>query len=160
MAYHDDLIQQAIFLSELNRRPAEPKQVDLRRAVSAAYYGLFHLLTREAAQNWKHQRQRDRFSRMFEHGRMKRVAESRLNARSLPVDHADRAITDDLRLIADSFLKLQQARHTADYDNSLVWSRTEVWEMIILAQEAMAAWAKVRETEIAQNYLLDLIATR
>ena len=48
MAYHDDLIQHAIFLSELNL-PDEPKQVDLRRAVSAAYYGLFHLLTTEAA---------------------------------------------------------------------------------------------------------------
>src|SRR6266851_1438899 len=29
MAYHDDLIKHAIFLSELNR-PHEPKQVDLR----------------------------------------------------------------------------------------------------------------------------------
>ena len=56
MAYHDDLIQHAVFLSELNL-PHEPKQVDLRRAVSAAYYGLFHLLTMEAAQNWKHQSQ-------------------------------------------------------------------------------------------------------
>jgi len=70
MAYHDDLIQHAIFLSELNL-PDEPKQVDLRRAVSAAYYGLFHLLTAEAAQNWKHQGHRDRFARMFDHGRMK-----------------------------------------------------------------------------------------
>lgn len=32
--------------------PTEPKQVDLRRAVSAAYYVLFHLLTTEAALNW------------------------------------------------------------------------------------------------------------
>ena len=52
MAYHHDLIQHAIFLSDLNM-PNEPKQVDLRRAASAAYYGVFHLLTTEAAQNWK-----------------------------------------------------------------------------------------------------------
>src|SRR5579864_5721243 len=75
MAYHDELIQHAIFLSELNR-PHEPRQVDLRRAVSAAYYGLFHLLTTEAAQNWKHQNQRDRFARMFDHGRMKTCSSS------------------------------------------------------------------------------------
>jgi hypothetical protein len=62
MAYQDDLIQHAIFLSELNISH-EPKQVDLRRAVSAAYYGLFHLLTTEAAQNWKHEGQRDRFAK-------------------------------------------------------------------------------------------------
>jgi hypothetical protein len=50
MAYHDDPIAHAIFLSELNL-PDDPNQVDLRRAVSAAYYALFHLLTTEAAQN-------------------------------------------------------------------------------------------------------------
>jgi len=50
MHYHNDLIQHAIFLSELEL-PKDPKQVDLRRAVSAAYYAVFHLLTTEAAQN-------------------------------------------------------------------------------------------------------------
>ena len=50
MAYHDDPIAHAIFLSELNL-PDDPNQVDRRRAVSTAYYALFHLLTTEAAQN-------------------------------------------------------------------------------------------------------------
>ncbi len=50
MAYHDDLIEHAIFLSGLNlpdvpNLPDDPKQVDLRRAVSATYYALFHLLS-------------------------------------------------------------------------------------------------------------------
>ena len=67
MAYHDDPIAHAIFLSELNL-PDDPNQVDLRRAVSAAYYALFHLLTTEAAKNWKHQSQRNRFAGMFDHG--------------------------------------------------------------------------------------------
>jgi hypothetical protein len=118
MAYHDDLIQQAIFLSELNL-PHEPKQVDLRRAVSAAYYGLFHLLTTEAAANWKHQNQRGRFARMFDHGRMK-TCSSRVSSRSLPLDPTAIPIATDLKIAADSFVKLQQARHTADYDNSKV----------------------------------------
>lgn len=76
MAYCDDLIEHAIFLSSLNlpddvNLPDDPKQVHLRCAVSAAHYALFHLLTMEAAQNWKHERQRNRFARMFDHGRMK-----------------------------------------------------------------------------------------
>lgn len=155
MAYHEDLLQQAIFLSELNPRPAEAKQVDLRRAVSAAYYGLFHLLTTEAAQNWRHGSQRHRFARMFEHGKMK-ASSARLSSRPIPVDPT----AQDLRLVADSFVKLQQARHTADYDNSQVWSRSEVWDMIVMAEEATAAWSRIRATDSAQNYLLDLIATR
>jgi uncharacterized protein (UPF0332 family) len=158
MAYHHDLIQHAVFLSELNL-PHEPKQVDLRRAVSAAYYGLFHLLTTEAAQNWKHQNQRDRFARMFDHGRMK-TCSSRVSSRPLSVDTAEVIIATALKLVADSFVKLQQARHSADYDNSKVWSRTQVREMIAQAEDAMAAWSNIRETEIAQDYLLDLMGTR
>jgi uncharacterized protein (UPF0332 family) len=158
MAYHDDLIHQAIFLSELDL-PQEPKQVNLRRAVSAAYYGLFHLLTTEAARNWKHERQRDRFARMFEHGRMK-ASSSRISSRPLPVDPAEIPIATDLKLVADSFVKLQQARHTADYDNTKVWSRTQVWDFIVDAEDAMTAWSNIREKQMAQDYLLDLLGTR
>lgn len=158
MAYHDDLIQHAIFLSELNS-PDEPKQVDLRRAVSAAYYSLFHLLTTEAAQNWKHQSQRDRFARMFDHRRMK-ACSSRISSRPLPVDPGQISVVKNLKLVANSFVELQQARHTADYDNSKVWSRPQVWDVIILAQDAIAAWSNIRENEIAQEYLFDLMGTR
>jgi hypothetical protein len=37
MAHSDDLIEHANFLVDLNV-PNDPEQVDLRRAVSAAYY--------------------------------------------------------------------------------------------------------------------------
>jgi len=158
MAYHEDLIQHAVFLWELNL-PQEAKQVDVRRAVSAAYYGLFHLLTTEAAQNWKHQDQRARFARIFDHGRMKTCCAS-VVARAVPVERAEILVAHDLRLVADSFIKLQQARQTADYDNSKTWSRAQVWEMIALAQDAMAAWSSIRENETAQEYLLDLIGIR
>ena len=158
MAYHHDLIQHAVFLSELNL-PSEPKQVDLRRAVSATYYSLFHLLAMEAAQNWKHQRQRDRFARMFDHGRMK-TCSLKFSSRPIPNDHTEIPIATDLKLIAESFVKLHQARQTADYDNSKVWSRTEVWEMIAQAEDAIAAWSNISEKAIAQDYLLDLLGTR
>jgi len=158
MAYHDDLLKHAIFLSELNL-PNDPKQVDLRRAVSAAYYALFHLLTTEAAQNWKHQSQRNRFARMFDHGRMKTCC-SKVSSRPFPADPAEIPIAQSLKLIADSFVTLQQARHTADYDNSKIWSRTQVWETIAQAEEAMTGWMVIRENEMAQEYLFDLMGTR
>jgi hypothetical protein len=124
MAYHDDLIEHAIFLSGRNLQgdpnlPDDPKQVDLRRAVSAAYYALFHLLTTEAAQNWKHERQGNRFARMFDHGRMK-TCSSKVSSQPLPADPAGISIAKDLKLVADSFVTLQQARHTADYDTAKV----------------------------------------
>jgi uncharacterized protein (UPF0332 family) len=145
MGYHHDLIQHAIFLSELNL-PDEPKQVDLRRAVSAAYYSLFHLLTTEAAENWKHERHRHDFARMFDHGRMKSAS-----TKTLP---------NPIGLVARSFVKLQEARHKADYDNSIVWSRAEVWEMLAVAEDAMAVWSNIRQQEVAQDYLLALFDLR
>jgi uncharacterized protein (UPF0332 family) len=158
MAYHDDLIRHAIFLSDLNPQD-EPKQVDLRRAVSSAYYALFHLLTTEAAQNWKHDGQRNRFARMFDHGRMK-ACSSKTSSRAIPVDPTEIPIATDLKLVAESFVKLQQARHTADYDNSKAWSRTQVYEVIAQAEDAMTSWSNIRETEMAQDYLFDLMGTR
>jgi hypothetical protein len=83
-----------------------------------------------------------------------------VSSRPLPVEPAEIPIAADLKLVADSFVKLQQARHTADYDNSRIWSRTQVWEMIVLAEDAIAAWSNIREKGVAQDYLLDLMATR
>ncbi len=49
---------------------------------------------------------------------------------------------------------------TADYDNSKVWSRIQVWETICQAQDAMTAWIVIREREVAQEYLFDLLGAR
>jgi hypothetical protein len=68
MAYHDDLMAHAKFLATL---PDQPRQADMRRSVSAAYYAVFHLLTSEAAGNWKNTHQQARFAGIFDHGRMK-----------------------------------------------------------------------------------------
>ena len=96
---------------------------------------------------------------MFDHGRMK-TCSSRVSSRPLPADPAEIPIATDLKLVADSFVKLQQARHTADYDNSKVWSRTQVWEMIVEAEDAITPDGRIREEEMAQDYLLDLMGTR
>ena len=45
----DDLLLQAKHLQQLDK--LKPKQANLRRAVSSAYYSLFHLLIDEATQH-------------------------------------------------------------------------------------------------------------
>jgi hypothetical protein len=158
MAYHDDLIQHAIFLSELNIAD-EPKQGRSSPRGFGSILWPFSFAHDRAAQNWKHKSQRDRFARMFEHGRMK-TSSSRISSRPLPVDPLEIPIAADLKLVADSFVKLQQARHTADYDSSRVWSRTQVWDVIVEAENAITAWSNIRAREMAQDYLLDLLGTR
>ena len=50
MSLAQDLLDQADHL--VNMDGANPKQASLRRAVSTAYYALFHLLVDEAVSNW------------------------------------------------------------------------------------------------------------
>ena len=57
MAYHNDLLEQAIDL--IHYKPSDPNQAALRRAVSTAYYALFHLLISETTLNWSRDSSRD-----------------------------------------------------------------------------------------------------
>ena len=52
MAYANDLLELAQHLAKLDSE--NPRQACLRRAVSTAYYALFHLLIAEATSNWRH----------------------------------------------------------------------------------------------------------
>jgi hypothetical protein len=65
-----------------------------------------------------------------------------------------------LKFAAGSFIKLQLARHAAGYDNSKVWPPARVYETVGQARAAMTAWMKIRENEIVQDYLFDLMGTR
>ena len=70
MSLHTDLLEQALHLSRRERR--RPRQASLHRAISAAYYSLFHLLIHDATTLLVSMpSQRTRFSRAFDHGTMK-----------------------------------------------------------------------------------------
>ena len=69
MALADDLLEQAQHLARRERQ--RPRQASLRRALSAAYYAVFHLLIADAVTNWRRDDQRDSLARTFEHGKMK-----------------------------------------------------------------------------------------
>ena len=56
MPYPNDLLEQAWHLAKREKR--KPRQASLRRAVSTAYYALFHHLIHEATLNWRRVDQR------------------------------------------------------------------------------------------------------
>src|SRR5258708_37751118 len=78
MPFPEDLLQQAYDLA--NKEPTNPKQASLRRAVSTAYYALFHLLIDEAVSKWAIERQRSILARTFEHGKMKGICDGVLKS--------------------------------------------------------------------------------
>lgn len=116
-----DFLTHASELLSSGRRGAVP-QVSLRRAISAAYYGLFHYLLADAADGLVGKTKRTDPSygivyRAFEHGRMRDRAGRAINlpvkaARTLGIS----AFSDHVRNGAAIFVALQIERHKADYD--------------------------------------------
>jgi hypothetical protein len=68
-AYADELLALARRLS--TTRTAILQQASFRRAISTAYYALFHLLVGEATSNWSREDDRHLMGRLFGHGKMK-----------------------------------------------------------------------------------------
>jgi hypothetical protein len=151
MSFPDDLLQQAYHLANKERK--NPKQASLRRAVSTAYYALFHLLIDEALSNWGLARQRSILARTFEHGKMRSVCDTHVKSF---MSSGQPASGLQLKNVASAFIQLQQERHAADYDNAVVWSRTNTVSAIDIAKAAFRDWRAIRTQPQAQDYLLQL----
>lgn len=160
MNFSLDLLEQADHLATRENR--RPRQASLRRAVSDAYYALFHALTFEAATLIASNAKPEvivLIQRWFDHssiynacaifagstlaGPLARLA----GATPLP----------DLQLVARAFRELQQARHSADYDMTSSWTRLEVQQHIRLARDAYSALRRARRQPQANVFALTLL---
>ncbi len=150
MSFAEDLLEQADDLA--HKELTDPKQASLRRAVSTAYYALFHLLIDEAVGQWAVIRQRSIIARTFDHAMMKKVCGS-------VADKAKSGATlpKELVTVATVFIQLQQDRHTADYDNSTYWSRVDVEHVLDLTRDAFNCWRTISMQDAAQDFLLAML---
>jgi hypothetical protein len=83
VSLHADLIAQARHLCQ--REPRRPKQASLRRAISTAYYGLFHGLVAAAGAcflSHRHRALRPVLTRAFEHRKMAEACQRLLTIRT------------------------------------------------------------------------------
>ena len=125
-----DLIETARRLAESGA--AQPTQADLRRAVSTAYYALFHCLAAAAADlltgaspgspEW-HQ-----VYRALEHGKARSACQQQGVMRAFPME---------IRDFADTFIDLQKARQQADYAHEGEYSKRAVLAIINTAEDAI-----------------------
>ncbi len=152
MGFADDLIDQAYHLLD-REHPQPPKQASLRRAVSTAYYGLFHLPIDEAVGNWGVARQLSILARTFEHRAMKKVCEEHLKNF---YSSGQPASGVKLKDVAQTFSELQQKRETADYDNSYQWTHVNAESWLDKASVAFLNWREIRMEDEAQDFLLSL----
>jgi hypothetical protein len=113
---------------------SKPRQTDLKRAVSSAYYAVFLAMAKDAAdvlvgvgadrpdKAWRH------VHRALDHGAA-RAACAQLRSLNFPTS---------IRSCGDAFVELQQARHDADYDPAYRLSRSRALDAIALAERAIA----------------------
>ncbi len=138
---YDDLIGLAKTIAELD--PKKPRQANLRRAVSTAYYAVFHYLVDEVCcaqigtQN-SQKEHRHALARAFVHSSMKDACTSfnggtlkEAIIKGLPRDaNGNYPIPVEIRDIAGTFVELQEKRHFADYDLSETFRKVEVLRLI------------------------------
>ncbi len=134
---HDDLLAQAVSLATIDTK--KPKQANLRRAISSAYYAVFHLLVDEACRvqiGSQHNQApfRQVLGRAFAHGVMKEACKSfgggtlrKGVSKGLPVGFT---VPAEIREFADTFVDLQDNRNLADDDLTERFKRSEVLALI------------------------------
>ncbi len=159
MPLADELLAQAHVLANIDS--GIPSQANLRRAVSSAYYAILHLFISEAVEALVPLRPRglrERVSRSFLHTDMQKVCLAIVKS-----DLRDKfgtlfggGVSVDLRLVAEQFTVLQQARHAADYDVGQVFTRTVAVAHVDSAELALSSWGRVRNTEEATVFLTAL----
>jgi hypothetical protein len=156
MGLSQDLLDLADHLSR--KEPRKPRQASLRRAVSTAYYALFHLLIEDAIKRWSgHKNSRIGLARAFEHANMDKVSKAFQKSSWQGFDGSNVLIPQDLQKVARAFINLQAERHRADYNYATRFNRTDVQEKVSQVRDAFEQWARVRKDPAADYYLVALL---
>jgi hypothetical protein len=151
-----ELLQQANHLATYEG--ANPSQASLRRAVSTAYYALFHLLVEDAGGRWQGSVEaRTGLERALQHGSMEKISRKFRNATWEDWHGNQQLVPLALQRVARAFVDLQDERHTADYDNHEQWSPTDVQRTLGTARSAFQNWQSIRTDPMAGNYLLMML---
>ena len=133
----DDFIKTARSLVS-QRGAGRPRETDLRRAVSTAYYALFHCVAASGADLLVGGEQADRSERAWRqtyralnHGRAKSRCKEITGKKQVgfPAERKD---------VALEFVNLQRVRHRADYDPAERLIKSDVLQTIRLAERAVA----------------------
>ena len=122
---------------------SEPTDADMRRAISTAYYAIFHTLAASNAELIAGQPQSsvsayawERVYRRLDHGR----AQNNLRAILNQISQAGRHFTE-------TFIDLQDRRREADYDPNASIARTRTLNVIAQADTAIRDLAQLPEEE-------------
>ncbi len=125
--------------------PGAPRQVDLRRAISSAYYGAFHTVLAAAADEFVGRTRRNETAyglayRRVDHATLRDLC-TELQKPNLPARYRryepERGFGSDLTAFAMYLVELQQRRHAADYDPMIRLKRSDALLAVSTARSAL-----------------------
>ncbi len=155
----DELLGLARRIADLDGE--NPQKANVRRAVSTAYYALFHFVIAEATANWSQSEFRPMLGRVFEHGKIRQACEKIAGGKPrVPPFEQRTTPRDHLRAVARRFIQAQELREYADYDVGGQWGQEDVDAQLEQVQDALRSWRAIRETPDAQEFLVLLLGAR
>ena len=131
-------IARRLAAGEVGERRGRPRQADLCRAVSTAYYALFHTLARcgadllvGATRASRSQAAWRQAYRALDHGLVKKQCGNRGVMTQFP---------PEIQNFGETFVVMQRQRHLADYAPDNHFKRLAVLELIYDTEQAIAAF--------------------
>lgn len=156
----EHLLEQAVRLASPLATGA-PRQADLRRAISSAYYALFHAIAAQAGDTFagRTNRGKPNYSLVYRsvgHRSLRELCED-VQKRTLPQKYMPYVPSGgfgaDLLAVAVAVVDLQEKRHSADYDPLFRVSASDATLAISTARAAVERLARagrgVRRTFIS-----------
>ena len=156
MAYHDDLLTHALFLVHVQ----PPSELTLRRAVSAAYYAVFHLLIFEATEHWDNIGLRTTLGRAYDHSLMKTTSNRILDGREFRYANENPAVVRQLKDLGQGFSQLQEDRHFADYNLTKPLDPGDALRQVKVAEKIFTTLLAIKTDRIVQEYLTLLLVKK
>lgn len=149
---HDELMAHAAALV----RPKRSSEVQLRRAISAAYYSVFHGLLWDCTEGFD-SAQRAVIVRWYSHSEVKRVcltfAQTGKRREDVAKLLAGTAIPPELGALAGNFITLHEARERADYDLVYIPKRQEGTDLVDRARRVHDARRSVADGPAFRMFL-------
>jgi hypothetical protein len=156
----EELLDLADILAGRGAGRGRPRTVHMRRAVSSAYYALFHELVNAACEELlgdgpTAETQRNTAARWFSHTDLRHLA----NAVLAPSGGGGHALSSvlvpahGLVRVADAFVTLQEQRERADYDHTYDIDRESALTYVDLARDATVRLRELRRRRDASTVL-------
>ena len=135
-----------------------PQNVKLRRAVSTAYYAVFHHVVMSTCQYLLptcNDRDRQNLARHIQHEAVRKVCDWVISPSNPPtIPDVVRAIRASAAIgdVALAFVTLQEARFRADYDHLADFSKPETLTLIDQGMDAVRKLDRARRTQARESF--------